>query len=324
MSPRTRVLAIVGTAAALVVAGTVSVAWLQARGSPTHAAAAGVSKPRAGRPPLTFEFGVRNDAQVRAIARATALYRSGKVAAARAIFDRYHSVDAQLGSAFARWPDGSLEAVEQIVSTHRRSAAARLHLAWALLWAGRNADAAKQFGLVDKQFPDAPESVTAENVLYPGMAADLPPLILGLSLPSAPTAAGQLRELTAAARGSNVDAKLRYGLALWTLHRRISAERAFAQAARLAPGDPVAQTAAAVGLFTKRNPVRAFARLGPLSGRFPDAAVVHLHLGTLLLWTGSVQKAPAQLRLAVREAPGSPFATAASELLGLLKKDGTK
>ena len=324
MAPRTRVLAIVGAAAVLAVAGTVTVTWLQARGGTTHAAAAVVSKPRSGRPPLTFDFGVRNDAEVRALAQAAALYRAGKVRAARAIFDRHHSVDAQLGSAFARWPDGSLEAVERIVAAHRHSPAARLQLAWALLWAGRNADAVKQFRIVDTQYPDAPESVTAENVLYPGMAIDLPPLILGLGLPRAPTAADQLRELMAAAKRRDVDAKLRYGLALWTLHRRVSAERAFTEAAALAPGNAVAQTAAAVGLFTKRNPVRAFARLGPLSGRFPDAAVVHLHLGTLLLWTGSVGKAPAQLRLAVREAPGSPFAAAAGQLLQLLQKDGTK
>ncbi len=323
MAPRTRVLAIVGAAAALAVAGTVTITWLQARGETTHATGV-VTKPRAGRPPLTFDFGVQDDAEVRALAHATTLYRAGKTQAAAAIFDRYRSVDAQLGSAFARWPKGSLEAVEHIVAAHRRSAAARLQLAWALLWAGRNADAAKQFRIVDTQFPDAPESVTAENVLYPGMAADLPPLILGLGLPHAATAADQLRELTAAAKRDDVDAKLRYGLALWTLHRRVSAEHAFADAAALAPKDPIAQTAAAVGLFTKRDPVRAFARLGPLSGRFPNAAVVHLHLGTLLLWTGSVAKAPAQLRLAVREAPGSPFATAATQLLALLRKDGTK
>jgi tetratricopeptide (TPR) repeat protein len=322
MAPRTRVLAIVGAAAALVVAGTVTVTWLQTRGETTHAAGV-VSRARAGRPPLSFDFGVRDDAEVRAIAHAATLYRAGKVRAARAIFDRYHSVDAQIGSAFARWP-GSLDAVERIVASHRRSAAARLHLAWALLWAGRNADAAKQFRIVETQFPDAPESVSAENVLYPGMAADLPPLVLGLGLPSAPTAADQLRELTAAAKRPDVDAKLRYGLALWTLDRRVSAERAFAEAARLAPQNAVAQTAAAVGLFTKRDPVRAFARLGPLSGRFPGAAVVHLHLGTLLIWTGSVRKAPAELRLAARAAPGSAFATAARQLLAVLEKDGTK
>src|SRR5689334_3485850 len=108
MTPRTRVLAIVGAAAVLVVAGTVTVTWLQTRGEATHSAAAVVSKPRAGRPPLTFDFGVRDDAQVRALARAATLYRAGKVEAAGAIFDRYHSVDAQLGSAFSRWPKGSL------------------------------------------------------------------------------------------------------------------------------------------------------------------------------------------------------------------------
>jgi len=52
-------------------------------------------------------------------------------------------------------------------------------------------------------------------------------------------------------------AKLRYGLALWQLSA-VSAERQFDAAARLAPHDPVVQTAAAVGAFTKRSPVHAF------------------------------------------------------------------
>ena len=45
MSPRATALAIVGAAAALVVAGTVTITWLQARGQTTHAAGV-VSKPR--------------------------------------------------------------------------------------------------------------------------------------------------------------------------------------------------------------------------------------------------------------------------------------
>ena len=323
MTARARVLAVVAVAAALTVAGTVTVAWLQTRGETTRQAGL-VTKPRKGKPPLTFDLGVRSDAEARALLRGERLLRQGKAQAALAVFERYRSVDAQIGAAFARWPDGGLDTLKRLVAAHPRSAAAQLHLGWALLWTGRAADAVRQLQRVDTQFPDAPESVTAEDFLYPKLAPDLPPIVLGLALPSAPTAADQLRILAAAARGPGADAKLRYGLALWSLRRRVSAQRQFAAAARLAPRSPVAQTAAAVGLFTKRAPVRSFSRLGPLTGVFPKAAVVRFHLGALLLWTGEVQKAAVQLHLAVRDEPRSPFATAARQLVSLIPGAGTK
>ena len=166
--------------------------------------------------------------------------------------------------------------------------------------------------------------MTAEDVLYPKFAPNLPTLILGVGLPAAPTAAGQLHILERDARNADVAAKLRYGVALWTLRRRVSAERQFEAAAALDPKNAVAQTAAAVALFTKRDPVRAFSRLGPLTAVFPHAAVVRLHLGTLLLWTGRIQKAADQFRLAAGDEPRSPFATAARQFLSIIPATGTK
>lgn len=313
----------VAAVAVLAAAGTVTVTWLQTRHETTQAAGS-VTTPRKGRPPLALDFGVRSDAEALALARGERLLRQGRAQAALAVFERYRSVDAQIGAAFARWPDGGLDALKRLVAEHPSSAAAQLHLGFALLWAGRTADAAKQLERVDTQFPDAPESVTAENVLYPRFAPDLPTLVLGLGLPRARSAADQLRAVERAARSGGVDAKLRYGLALWALHRRVSAERQFAAAAALAPQSPVARTAAAVGAFVKRSPVRAFSRLGPLTGVFPRAAVVRLHLGTLLLWTGRIRKAAAQFALAVRDEPRSPFARAARQFLSIIPKDGTK
>ena len=323
MTARTRVLATVGAAALLTSAATVTATWLQTRGETTRSPGA-VTKPRTGVPPLTLDFGVRRDAEARALDDGEALLRKGNREAALQIFSRYRSVDAQIGAAFARWPRGGLDTLKRLVASHPRSAAAQLHLGWALLWTGRAADAGRQFQRVETQFPDSPESVTAEDVLYPTMAPDLPAIVLGLALPSAPSAAEQLRIAERGARSGGADAKLRYGLALWTLRRRVSAERQFLAAAAIAPNDPVAQTAAAVGAFTKRSPVRAFSRLGPLTGVFPKAAVVRLHLGTVLLWTGQVGKAATQFRLAVRDQPNSPFATTAKQFLSIIPSTGTK
>jgi tetratricopeptide (TPR) repeat protein len=323
MTGRARVLAIVAAAAALAVVGTVTITWLQTRGETTQRPGA-VTKPRTGVPPLTLDFGVRNDPEAVALSRGEMLLRKGKRQPALAVFERYHSVDAQIAAAFARWPTNGLDTLKRLVAAHPRNASAQLHLGWALLWTGRAGDAAKQFLRVATSFADTPEAVTAEDVLFPKFAPNLPTLILGVGLPSAPTAAGQLRMLELDARNADVAAKLRYGVALWTLRRRVSAERQFEAAAALDPQNAVAQTAAAVALFTKRNPVRAFSRLGPLTAVFPHAAVVRLHLGTLLLWTGSIQKAADQFRLAVGDEPRSPFATAARQFLSIIPATGTK
>src|SRR3954453_1928109 len=323
MTPRARVVAIVAAAALLAVAGTVTITWLQTRGETTTAPGS-VAKPRPGRPPLVFDFGVRNDAETRALAGAATLLNSGRAKDAKSIFSRYHSVDAQIGTAIAKWPDGSLDSLKRLVAAHPRSAAAQLHLGLALFWSGRTADSAKRLRVVDTSFPDSPEAVTAENVLYGQMAPNLPLIVTGLALPGAPTAAAQLRILERAASSGRVAAKLRYGSALWFLKRRVSAERQFAAAAKLAPDDPRTQTLAAVARFTKRQPVAAFSRLGPLTGRFPRPFVVPFHPRVLLIWTREVARGKKQLAYAVRYEPHSPWAKAARELLSALPKDGTK
>jgi predicted Zn-dependent protease len=111
---------------------------------------------------------------------------------------------------------------------------------------------------------------------------------------------------------------------LWRLDRRVSARRELDAAAALAPGDPVVLTADAVSHFTKKDPTAAFARLGPLTGRFPQAAVVRLHLGVLLLWTRQIRKGIEQLRLAAAEHPRSIYAREARSLLEKLVRNGTR
>jgi hypothetical protein len=165
--------------------------------------------------------------------------------------------------------------------------------------------------------------VRADDLLYAGRAAPgLPFIVTPLSLPA--LSAATLGRLSSEAKRPDVAAKLRYGVALWQLWRRVSAERQFAAAARLAPRDPTALTLAAVGAFTKRQPVRAFGRLGPLTGEFPKAAVVRFHLGVLLLWTKKVDEGVAQFRLAVADEPDSVYAKEARTLLTALPRHGTK
>src|SRR5438128_1521025 len=95
MTPRARVIATVAVAACVAAGGVVGVTVLQTRGESTTAPGA-VTKPRAGIPPLFLDFGIRDDRQTRELQRAAALLADKRVAAARAIFARYHSLAAQI------------------------------------------------------------------------------------------------------------------------------------------------------------------------------------------------------------------------------------
>ncbi|MBV8561817.1 MAG: hypothetical protein JOZ56_01870 [Actinobacteria bacterium] len=325
MSPRTRVVVLVAAAAAVAAGAVVGGTLLQTRGQSTVARGA-IVKPRAGYPPLELDFGVRADAQARALAQAQRLYNGGKVTQAASIFSRYASLEARIGSAFAAWrKGGGLAAMTRLADESPHSSLAALHLGWASYWAGRNADAVAAWTKAAQLEPDTPYAVDAQDALHPDDVPGLPLLVTGLEPPAALQrlpAAQELAALAGAAAKPDARARLVYGSALWNLKRPLSAERAFESAARLAPHDPLARTAAAVGAFTKSDPVRAFGRLGPLTGVFPRSPVVRFHLGILLLWTGDRKKAVTQLRLAAADGPQTVYAKYADALLEKLGKNG--
>src|SRR5436190_9932888 len=162
MSARTRVLTVVALASAAAVAATVGVTLLQTRGETTTAPGS-VTKPRSGAPPLTLDFGVRGDPEARALYNAQRLYAQGKHAQAGRIFEHYHSLEAEIGAAFARWPDGSLDELKRLVASHPQSSLAELHLGWAFWQSGRNADAVDAWTKAAELQPDSAAAVEAEN-----------------------------------------------------------------------------------------------------------------------------------------------------------------
>jgi len=305
----------------------IGVTLLQTRGESTTVPGA-VTTPRPGRPPLDLAFGVDGSAEAIALAHAQTLYNGGHVAQAAAIFRRYHSLQAQLGSAFAAWNQGGLDAVRRLAEAHPASGVAQLHLGLADYWAGRNADAVSAWEKTASIAADSPYGVKAEDLLHPNLKfLGLPYLLVEFNPPRSIRTLPPAQELAALARRAarpNAGAKVAYGLALWNLQRPLSAERQFAAAAKLAPQDPAVRTAAAVGAFTKADPARAFGRLGPLTAVFPKSSVVRLHLGLLLLWNGETKKALAQLRLAAGEEPGSPYSKDATALLARLGRTRPK
>jgi Flp pilus assembly protein TadD len=316
-----RVVVIVALAALIAAAAVVGVTLLQTRGERTTVPGAVVT-PRAGQPPLDLNFGVDTSAEAAALTRAQTLYNANHLAQAAAIFARYDSVEAQVGAAFAAWKQNGLATVQQLADAHPGSSVALLHLGIAEYWAGQNADAVAAWDKAAKVGADSPYGVKAEDLLHPTLKIPgLPYLVLDFDVPHAIAklpAAQQLAALARAAAKPDARAKLLYGSALWGLQRPLSAEQQFEAAAKLTPQDPLARTAAAVGLFTKANPVKAFSRLGPLTGVFPRAAVVRFHLGLLLLWSGERKKAVEQLRLAAADQPSSSYAEDARRLLSRL------
>lgn len=318
----------VGVLAAAAAAVVVGATLLQSRGEHTTVPGA-VTDARPGPPFLQLEFGIRSTPETRALARAEVLFdKRHQAARAAAIFRRYHSLEAQLGLAFASWHGpSSLGAVQRLAAAHPNDPAALLNLGWADYQAGRNADASAAWRRTAARYPDSPYGVDAEDGLHGGPQG-LPPIVTGLALPKAIAklpATAQLAALKRAAAGPNARAKLLYGTTLWNVLRMpVSAERQLAAAAKLAPHDAVVRTAAAVGLFSKATPTRAFAQLGPLTAVFPHSAVVEFHLGVLLVYIGESAKAAKQLRAALADGPHSPYAGFAKTLLASLGSTRSK
>lgn len=326
--PSRRLLLVVVLAAAVAAAAVIGVTLLQTRGETTTVPGS-VTQAHLGRPVLELEFGLRADPEARALFRAETLFdQDHKVAQAAAIFRRYHSFEAQLGSAFTSWSGpSSLAAVKTLAASHPNDPAALVNLGWADYQAGRNADAAAVWHKTATRFPDSPYGVDAEDALHGGPRY-LPPIVLTFNPPKSIArlpAAAEFAALKRAARGRSVRAKLLYGAVLWNvLHRPISARREFAAAARLAPNDAEARAAAAVSLFSKANPTPAFAHLGPLTAAFPHSAAVEFHLGVALVYIQKYAKAAKQLRAAVADRPKSPYAQEARTLLASLVRTRSK
>ncbi|MFL5960555.1 MAG: tetratricopeptide repeat protein [Gaiellaceae bacterium] len=318
-----RVLLVVSLAALVAAAAVVGATLLQTRGDRTTVPGA-VTQPRPGPPLLQLELGLRSDPEARALARAERLLDSrGQASRAAAIFRRYRSLEAQLGAAFASWRGpSSLPAVKALLAAYPDSPAALFNLGSAEYQAGRNAEAASVWEETAKRYPDTPYGVDALDALHGGPRG-LPPILTGFELPNALTEQ-RLAALRLAAERPAAHAKLLYGVALWDLKRPLSAERQLAAAARLAPSDPVVRTAAAVARYSKANPTRAFARLGPLTAVFPHAAVVQFHLGLLLIYVDEWTKAGRHLRAAIADDPRSPYAKPARTLLASLPHTRSK
>ncbi|HEY3050435.1 MAG TPA: hypothetical protein VGJ40_01825 [Gaiellaceae bacterium] len=324
MSPRARIIVIAGAAACLAAGGTVALAMITSNDT---GGAESKPVPLAGAPPLVLDLGVRTAPEARALRRAERLYDRKRRAAAGRIFTRYQSPAAQIGAAFAAWPDTSLARVERLAEERPRNALVQLHLGYANLWAGRTEEASAAWRRAAAAQPDSASSQRADDALHPGFPPGEPLFVPSFEPPADLSRLSPPRQLALLAKDASrpdAHAKLLYGLALQRLGHRISARRQYDAAARLDRSDPETQVAAAVGRFDKSRPSAAFSRLGPLTRRYPHAATVRFHLGLMLLWLaraqpGALAEGKRQLRLARKEEPHSPLAREAKRLLAGLE-----
>ena len=281
-------------------------------------------------PPLVLDLGVRTDPEARALRRAVALYERNRRPPAKRMFERYRSVEAQVGAALSAWPEGFVE-LQELGGAHPESGAAQLALGLGEFWQGLTGDAQRSWRRAAAAEPDSTYAIRADDFLHPELPVPGLPTFVPSSASPAPLERlrppQQYAFLRRRAEDGNVRDVLLFGAALQRLGRPVSARREFERAAALAPSDPEALTAVAVGHFDKDRPAEAFSRLGPLTQRFPRAATVRFHLGLLLVWMGQIDDARRQFRLArargaridTREAGGriSPKAAGAVGLSGM-------
>jgi hypothetical protein len=171
--------------------------------------------------------------------------------------------------------------------------------------------------------PDTPYAIVAGNLLHPNLPRGLPAFIPSITAPTSLTKlppARQLEALRVAAKRGGVREHLLYGVGLQRVGRPVSAARVFDAAAQAFPENVEAQVAGAVGAFDKAAPEKAFGRLGPLSKTYPEEPSVRFHLGVLLLWTGRIDGAERQFRLAAKARPGSPLAREADRYLETIRR----
>lgn len=204
----------------------------------------------------------------------------------------------EVREALQAWPAGTVRRLRILAARHPGSALVRLELGLALAFTGQDDDATRAWEAAERVQPDSPSAVRAQDLRHPGTAPGLPPFVPSFTEPHTP-----------------VESRLFRGAAYQQALRPVSAEREFAAAARAAPNDPEALTAAAVGLYDKDRPARAFSRLGPLARRFPHAQTVRFHLGLLLIFFGDLDRARRELALARAEGPQTQLGKRAETLL---------
>jgi tetratricopeptide (TPR) repeat protein len=208
-------------------------------------------------------------------------------------------------SAMALAPKEAARRLEPLARTARNDPVVQFNDGTALFCAGYLAEAAEAWRQAKKAGRDTYYEMRADELLHPQFFQPQDGLYPIFELQGA-------------------DPLLVRGVLAQRQGHQHTAERLYAQAARLHPASDEAQVAAAVGRFDEDDLSASFSRLGPLVKRFPRSQSVRFHLGLLLAWTGQRTQAVREFRLARSLDPRSRLGREANAFLQGLVTGGTK
>ena len=194
MSPRARTALIVAALAALAAVVVAGASVISSDERDSGAATTVAPKPRKGAPPLELSLGVRDDAEAPELRRAVRLYEAGRRSQAGAIFNRYGSLEAKLGAAFAAWPGptaGSSSSARSTLAARSSSCTSG-----SLASGPATGEAGTAWREARDVEPDTPYAVCGGRLHPPELAPGLPVFIAELRLPR-PRAAHRRRQLAA-------------------------------------------------------------------------------------------------------------------------------
>ena len=179
------------------------------------------------------------------------------------------------------------------------------------LWSGRRAAGDRDLRAIRAEAPESFYGTAADDLLHPEIGHLYPPYY-----PSFAVAETDLADLArrAQARPGDVRAQLAYAAALGQAGRRREAARVAAAARSIAPNDVEASTALAVLGFSKDDPSKAFAVVGPLARDHPRDPVPRFALAMMLTWLRRGDEARAQFRRVAELAPRSRLGRLAAGL----------
>lgn len=203
--------------------------------------------------------------------------------------------------AFAAWPHRTLVDLEVLATRYPRDPVVQFNFGSVLFCMGYTNDAVEAYRAAKQSGRNTQYRITADNLLHPQYFDQGYPIF-------EPTSRDPLL--------------IRGNLQQREGHQE-SAERLYAQAARLHPDDPEALTAAAVGRFDEDNLSASFSRLGPLTRRFPRSQTVRYHLGLLLLWIGDAKQGVSELETARRLGAKTTLGREAERLLERIRGAGS-
>jgi tetratricopeptide (TPR) repeat protein len=211
---------------------------------------------------------------------------------------------AAVRAAFAHSPKAAAQILEPISQRALKDPVVQFNFGTALLCAGYGVDAAQAYRQAKKAGYDTYYEMRADEILhqqYFQPEDGLYPIF----------------------QPQHPNPLLVQGVIMQRRGQEHSAEKLYARAARLQPGNDEAQVAAAVGRFDEDDLAAAFSRLGPLVQRFPRSQSVRYHLGLLLAWTGRREQAIKEFRLARSLNPSSTLGRQSAAFLNGLAGGGS-